>query len=205
MKTGQLFLNRRLSVRDVGDTDIPCQRKPDTNVGALLDNRSMESLDFTSPASVQGWLPIDDRVMGGVSVSRLVLDPAGFAVFEGAVSPDRGGGFASVRRSALHLGSESTQAYRLTVFGDGHRYKLNLRTDADFDGVHHQAAFVPIAHQWSTLVIRLDEFQPMHRGRRVHGVEPLRPERVAQVGLMVGDRQWGSFRLAIRSIDAMAG
>lgn len=141
--------------------------------------------------------------MGGLSVSRLVFDPAGFAVFEGVVSPERGGGFASIRRSPLSLGSESTQAYRLTVLGDGHRYKLNLRTNADFDGVQHQAAFVPAAHQWSTLVIRLTDFQPTHRGRRTAGVELLRPERVVQVGLMVGDRQLGAFRLAIKSIEAI--
>ena len=53
--------------------------------------------DFSDPAAVAEWAPIDDRVMGGVSHSRLRHDPAGHAVFEGQVSLDRGGGFASVR------------------------------------------------------------------------------------------------------------
>lgn len=36
---------------------------------------------------------IDDRVMGGISRSTLRHDPAGHAVFEGAVSMERNGGF----------------------------------------------------------------------------------------------------------------
>ncbi|HYN61623.1 MAG TPA: CIA30 family protein [Rubrivivax sp.] len=42
--------------------------------------------DFSDPVSVNDWAAIDDRVMGGVSRSRLRHDPAGHAVFEGLVS-----------------------------------------------------------------------------------------------------------------------
>ena len=93
--------------------------------------------------------------MGGVSSSRLRHDPAGHAVFEGVVSADNGGGFASVRHSQLPLGSPDTIAYRLQVLGDGKRYKLNLRTDPAFDGVNHQAEFHPPAGQWTTIELPL--------------------------------------------------
>lgn len=67
--------------------------------------------NFDNPGSTQDWHPINDGVMGGVSTSRLTFDLAGHAVFEGDVSLQNGGGFASVRMSSLQLGSLGTRAY----------------------------------------------------------------------------------------------
>ena len=59
----------------------------------------IELFDFSDPRAAEAWRAIDDRVMGGVSRSRLRHDRAGHAVFEGDVSLERNGGFASVRSS----------------------------------------------------------------------------------------------------------
>ena len=160
-------------------------------------------LVFSTPGSISGWQAIDDRIMGGVSRSGLRFDPAGHAVYAGVVSPDNGGGFASVRHSNLALGTPTTAAYRLQVLGDGKRYKLNLRTDSAPDGVNYQAVFEPPAGLWVNLEIPVAQFVPRFRGREVPGMPPLAPERVCQVGLMIGDRQWGDFCLWIRSIEAV--
>ena len=103
---------------------------------------------FESADSVADWSAIDDTVMGGVSSSRLRHDPAGHAVFEGVVSLERNGGFASVRSRPLDLAAPGTVSYVLEVRGDGKRYKLNLRTDDAFDGVSYQAAFEAPPDTW---------------------------------------------------------
>ena len=59
--------------------------------------------DFSAPTAADAWSAIDDRVMGGVSRSRLRHDTAGHAVFEGEVSLAQNGGFASVRSSPVGL------------------------------------------------------------------------------------------------------
>ena len=64
---------------------------------------------FADPTSVDAWTPIDDRVMGGISKSRLRHDPAGHVVFEGNMSLERNGGFASVRSSPAARGKAGTQ------------------------------------------------------------------------------------------------
>lgn len=162
----------------------------------------MLSVEFDLPASVSGWVPIDDRVMGGVSRSRMRHDPAGFAVFEGNVSPEQGGGFASVRHPGLGLGTPRTQWYRLQLLGDGKRYKVNLRTDQTFDGVSYQTTVHPPAGTWTTIDIATDAFMATLRGRTVPA-PPLLPERVIQVGLMIAERQWGAFRLCIRHLSCV--
>jgi hypothetical protein len=47
---------------------------------------------FNTPASTQNWQPINDGVMGGVSVCRMRFDLSGHAVFEGEVSLENNGG-----------------------------------------------------------------------------------------------------------------
>lgn len=71
----------------------------------------MDSLliDSSNPDAVLPWQAIDDRVMGGASMSRLRHDPAGYAVFEGEVSFENGGGFASVRNSQFAIQSGAGQ------------------------------------------------------------------------------------------------
>ena len=157
---------------------------------------------FDRPETVVAWSAIDDRVMGGLSRSALRFDPAGHAVFGGQVSPDNNGGFASVRASVSPPLASNIDAIELVVRGDGHRYKLNLRTDRGFDGVNYQAAFEPPAGRWVTLLLMIDSFQPSWRGRAVPDAPRLRGARIEQVGLMIADRQFGSFALAVGAIRA---
>ena len=157
-------------------------------------------LRFDEPESVLGWTALDDRVMGGVSRSCMRWDPAGFAVFEGQVRTDHGGGFASVRHAALALGGAGVMAYWLHVRGDGKRYKFNLHTDRGRDGVQYQALFEARLGPWQTMDLPLVAFEPRWRGRRVMDAPPLDPARVCQVGLLIGDAQVGPFCLAVRSM-----
>jgi NADH dehydrogenase [ubiquinone] 1 alpha subcomplex assembly factor 1 len=159
-----------------------------------------ELFRFDTAASVADFSPIDDRVMGGRSASRLRHDPAGHAVFEGEVSLEEGGGFASVRSRPLPLGDAQAATCRIEVLGDGKRYKLNLRSDDLFDGVTYQAMFGPVPAEWTVLRLRLATFVPTWRGRPVDGVPALRPDSLRQLGLTIGDRQAGAFALALRSI-----
>lgn len=159
---------------------------------------------FDTPAATQNWQSINDGVMGGVSVSRIRFDMAGHAAFEGEVSLENNGGFASVRASELELGCADTVGYVLTVWGDGHTYKLNLRTDSGFDGVNYQAVFTPVPGLWAKVVLPLAAFVPSFRGRIVQGAPPLQPERVRQVGLMISDKQSGQFRLMVKAVEAVS-
>ena len=156
--------------------------------------------DFSAPQSVTLWNPINDGVMGGISKSQLRYDPAGHAVFTGKVSFENNGGFASVRCQPGDLGRKDVTAYLLEVFGDGKRYKLNLRTDNSFDGVNYQVQFHPTAGTWTTCRLARADFLPSWRGKPVPDAPPLDTSRVRQIGLMIADRQEGAFELAIRLI-----
>ena len=158
---------------------------------------------FDKADSVAGWRAIDDRVMGGVSRSRLVYQTvagaAGHAVFEGEVSLERQGGFASVRSAPADWGRAGASVISLLVRGDGRRYKLSLFSDDGFDSISHQAGFQPPAGSWSRVQLPLALFQRTRRGQRLPG-PALDAACLRQVGLMIADRQAGAFVLALRWI-----
>jgi len=156
--------------------------------------------DFSDPAAANAWSAIDDRVMGGVSRSRLRHDPAGHAVFEGTVSLERNGGFASVRSSPGERGLPGAGTCLIELRGDNKQFKLSLLTDDGLDSLNYQASFAPRGTDWQTLHLPLADFRASFRGREVTDAPPLAPARIRQVGLMIAARQAGPFELHIRRI-----
>lgn len=156
--------------------------------------------DFADLDAANVWHAIDDRVMGGISHSTLRHDPAGHAVFEGTVSLERNGGFASVRTSPGERGLPGAQACLIELRGDNKEFKLSLLTDDGFDSLNYQASFAPKGTDWQTLHLPLAEFRARFRGREVTDAPPLAPARIRQVGLMIAARQAGAFELHIRRI-----
>ena len=103
--------------------------------------------EFSSPVVVQAFGVVDDSIMGGVSASHLSLQ-LGFMLFEGDVSLENNGGFASFR-GPVRFPTETT-ALLLTVRGDGRRYKLTLKRDDSTGTAQYQAVFVA-PRGWQTL------------------------------------------------------
>ena len=157
--------------------------------------------DFTQAIAAQAWAAIDDRVMGGVSRSRLAHETAGHAVFEGTVCLEQNGGFASVRSTPGDRGMADATSCLIEVRGDHKQFKLSLLTDDGFDSVSYQAAFMPAGNAWQTLNLPLAEFHATFRGRPVSGAPALDPARIRQVGLMIAARQAGPFALQVRNIS----
>ncbi len=172
----------------------------DTPATSVMPPKSHDQFRFDSAVTVAEWSPTDDRVMGGISQSRMRHDPLGHAVFEGNMSLARNGGFASVRASAAAPPLTVTH-YILEVRGDGKRYMLNMRTSGRFDGVSYQASFDTTAGTWITVSLPVNVFMPTFRGQRVSNAPPLDPAIVRQLGLMISDKQEGKFQLDVRRIS----
>lgn len=159
------------------------------------------TLDFRDPAAVGEWTSVDDRVMGGLSASRIVATPEGLE-FSGVVSLAHNGGFASIRARPREYDLAGATALLARVRGDGQTYQLTLRTDETFDGVQYQARFATPAGEWIEVVLPVTDFQPTFRGRPVEA-PALDPGRIRGFGWLIADRQAGPFRLVVESIRAL--
>lgn len=162
----------------------------------------IELMDFSQPDDEPAWVAVNDDVMGGVSQGAPRI-AGGQLQFEGALSLANNGGFASIRARSTRFALSASSRMVLRVKGDGRRYQLRLATDARFRGspVSFGAEFGTEAGQWSVVTIRFDELQPTWRGNRLDG-PAFDPERVEEIGLLIGDGREGPFRLAVDWIRA---
>ncbi len=150
--------------------------------------------------SVAPWQSINDGVMGGISSGR--MEQSGDVLrFEGTLSLENNGGFASVRRP---LGEDLAKAtgVQLRVRGDGRTYQFRLRQDDRFDGIAWRAEFSTDG-EWQTVDLSFDRFIPVFRGRQVPEAGPVSPAAIRQIGFMLADRKPGPFALEIQSIAFM--
>jgi monofunctional biosynthetic peptidoglycan transglycosylase len=161
-------------------------------------------LEFV-PNAVEAWYVVNDGVMGGVSSSQMRHLAENVAVFEGNLSLENNGGFASVRTEIKERALEGASALVLRVRGDGKRYQLRLRMDRSWDRVAYGASFETTAGEWMTVEVPLERFRPTFRGSLPRNARPLDPARVRQIGLMLTDKQEGPFRLEIAGLDVVVG
>lgn len=145
--------------------------------------------------SAETFRVINDDVMGGVSTSR-VRSTDGAIVFEGEVSLDNNGGFASFRGPVRF--SEKSTALLVTVRGDGQRYKLTLKVDDSASTPQYQAAFVA-PRDWQTLRFEAADFAASYRGRTI-AAPIVRFVDVRYIGLLVSDKQSGPFKIELKDI-----
>lgn len=155
--------------------------------------------DFSSPGDCCGWTSVDDVVMGGCSHSTVSF-VSGALVFSGKLSLESGGGFASIRSPLRHFDLSSGTAVILRVTGDGKTYKLGLRSSEAFDAPVYQALFTAPADRASEIFIPFYEFVPRYHGRELREAPPFDPRQIRSIGLLIAEKQAGSFCLKIDSI-----
>ena len=111
-------------------------------------------MDFTNPNTMRDCWIVNDSVMGGVSQSGLREDAHGM-FFEGQVSLENNGGFASMRSSVRF--PHGTLLIELLAKGDGKRYKLVLRTELA-PRVTYVADFIAES-TWQSYQFHLNQFK----------------------------------------------
>ena len=159
-------------------------------------------VDFAEPGSIP-WSIVNDGVMGGRSTSKMELSEDGSALFEGFVSLENNGGFASTRAVFQSLNLSGYAGVILKVRGDGRRYQLRFRMDDASDGVAYRAAFDTASGEWLELKLRFADFQASFRGSVLSDVDPLDPARIRQMGFLIADKKEGPFRLEIAWVKAV--
>ena len=127
----------------------------------------------------------------------------GIGIFEGFVSLENNGGFASVRSQDALFDLRDYQGIAVRLKGDGKRYKLSIKNNTQWDGIYYYYEFITKKDQWNTVFAPFTEFVPMFRGRIVPEAPSLDPKKVASLGFMISGKQEGAFTLMIDWIKAV--
>ena len=164
----------------------------------------LAALAVNVPAAAQdllggAWTSVNDGVMGGVSEGRVAMQD-GVLVFEGRVSLENNGGFASVRRATAALNAATLQ-FKLRVRGDGRRYRLTASPGGP-SGAQYAMAFDAPAGSWVEVAVPLAAMRASFRGRPLPDAPPLTAVDVRSVGFIFGEGQSGAFRLEVGALEA---
>jgi len=144
---------------------------------------------------------VDDRVMGGVSLSRIEDADEGF-VYTGTLSRDQGGGFASMRITDRGMNVAGHEGIELVVKGDGRHYQLTAqRSDVRLRAGSYRTTF-EAPDTWTTLRLPFAAFGAMQMGQDVVGAPSLDGDLTAidSLGVLLTDGPEGVFRLEVRSM-----
>ena len=151
------------------------------------------------------WYTVNDVVMGGVSNSLVAVDTGLQRLsFSGAVSLENNGGFASTRSQWTNYNLGTFDGIALRVRGDGNTYRLRIRTEETGSGIAYTSLFDTRADTWQEVYIPFSEMVPLYRGYVVNAAGPLNPESIRSFGLMLTDKQEGTFSLEVDWINAVA-
>jgi NADH dehydrogenase [ubiquinone] 1 alpha subcomplex assembly factor 1 len=168
----------------------------------MIEPSSSVLYDFSKTDQMNDWLIVNDGVMGGLSTSAFAVGDQNTAVFEGHVTTENNGGFASTRTKpkAFELGKYS--GIRMRILGDGKTYQFRIHTSRQFDGVAYRQLFQTKVNEWQIVEIPFEACLPVFRGRILRDVPPINPQNIQQIGFLLGDKQIGNFRLEVAWIEA---
>jgi hypothetical protein len=153
-------------------------------------------MDFANPNMMRDCWIVNDGVMGGVSQSSLRQDLHGL-FFEGVVSLENNGGFASMRSSVKF--PQGTQVLELLAKGDGKHYKLVLRTELA-PRVSYAADFIAEPTR-QTYRFNLSQFKSTFRGQAVDA-PALSFSDVIEFGILISNNQAGSFGIQLKTLQS---
>jgi len=168
-----------------------------------MSDTSMMIFDFSTQEQFKQWMVINDGVMGGVSRSSFEKRDLTGAVFTGEVSLENFGGFCSASaRLDKPVDASAFDGIALRCKGDGKTYKLTLKNDQSFGGFAYQFRFAVSAGDWMVVKAPFGEFKASFRGQPAPEAPPLNPAVIQAIGFLIADKQAGSFRFDVESIQA---
>lgn len=164
------------------------------SASSLFGEETLFSFDEAEAAAA--WTTVNDGVMGGRSVGRFAISADKKLVFFGRLSLANNGGFASVRARGANFGLQQGDWIVARVRGDGRQYNFNLYTQSNLGGYSYRQAFKTTKDEWIEVKFPIEKFVATWRGR-TYPNEKLDPRQVAGLGILLGDKRAGPFRLEI--------
>jgi len=153
--------------------------------------------DFNSSSSLNDWYVVNDGVMGGLSKGRLQMSEDGHGMFNGTVSLENNGGFASIRYPFETKKVAEYAFLVLRVKGDGKRYQVRVKPKTSL--YYSYIAYIETNGSWETIKIPMRDMYPVFRGNRLN-LPNYDGKELQEIGILIGNKKAEAFRLKIDAL-----
>jgi len=144
------------------------------------------------------WRIVNDNVMGGQSTSQLKRNTEDETwVFEGNLSLENNGGFASIRSPQKGYDFRDFKGIEIKIRGDGKNYGISLSENYYFTGFYYHYSFSTHPNEWMIYQLNFDQFKPQYFGRPFEYSRQVDLDDIKEISLIIGDKQNGPFQLEI--------
>ena len=175
------------------------------NIFLLISiSMSSQSIDLVNPnknIGVENWSIVNDDVMGGISKSTFSLSNENNLVFNGYLSLENNGGFASSRMRLDEKTVSGVKSFKIKLKGDGNIYKLRFRQSNR--RVSYSSNFQSVDGKWVEVELPIENFKPTWRGYTYIDYPAMDLDKVNIMGIQISDKQEGSFNLEIEYIKGV--
>jgi NADH dehydrogenase [ubiquinone] 1 alpha subcomplex assembly factor 1 len=154
-------------------------------------------LDFGKLTGGDDWSIVNDDVMGGRSTSTAYLTDT-FLHFEGDVSLENNGGFASIRSDYGTMDLSGYESVTLRVRGSERKFALSLDRSRAWYRPNYKFEFTPQGTDWQEFSIPLNQFKESAVGKFTGRTFPKEKQTdVIRMGIILYDNQAGPFELEV--------
>ena len=166
-----------------------------------MNSQSVDLLNPEKNIGLDNWNIVNDDVMGGISTSYLSVSDEKNLIFNGNLSLENNGGFASSRLGLSKNILAGVKSFSIKIKGDGNSYKLRLSQGNR--RASYSANFKSINDEWIEINIPIEDFIATWRGYTYRDYPSIDSERINSLGLQISDKQEGEFKLEIKHIKAI--
>ena len=170
-------------------------------ISVSMNSQSIDLINPEKNVGITNWYIVNDDVMGGISKSYLSINEEKNLIFNGYLSLENNGGFASSRLSFNKETLTGIKSFKMRIKGDGNIYKLRLRQNNR--RASYSCDFKSLKDKWIEIDISLEDFKPSWRGYTYSDYPDLEIEEINSMGIQISDKQEGEFELEIKYIKAI--
>ena len=170
-------------------------------ISVSMNSQSIDLINPEKNVGIANWYIVNDDVMGGISKSYLSINEEKNLIFNGYLSLENNGGFASSRLSFNKETLTGIKSFKMRIKGDGNIYKLRLRQNNR--RASYSCDFKSLKDKWIEIDISLEDFKPSWRGYYYNDYPDLEIEEINSMGIQISDKQEGDFKLEIKYIKAV--
>ena len=150
--------------------------------------------DFSKNSDISNWSVVNDDVMGGISKATFKLNTKGNGHFEGNVSTDNNGGFASIRYTMNKIKCENKTVVKIRLKGDGKNYQFRIK-NKNSDYFSYITTF-STSGEWQTIELKLKDFYPSFRGRKLD-MPNFNKKTIEQISILIANKKKESFKIHV--------
>ncbi len=166
-----------------------------------ISSQNKELINTSNNIGLENWRIVNDDVMGGVSTSELYLNDDKNLIFNGNLSLENNGGFASSRMGFEKGILKEVKSFKIKVKGDGKTYKFRLREN--YRSTNYSSDFKTLKNKWIEIEIKTNQLKPMFMGYYSNRSPKLNTEKISSLGFQISDKQKGNFNLEIMYVKAV--